>query len=211
MKAARTMAEIGWLAVLLAIGCWARWDPAATYLVLGLLVLSVLTLLWSKEILPGRLRPDRLVAILGLFLIGVPMVSRPANSLEFWWLVGSSALLVVCGLVQIFGCPREEKDWHRARKEGFLAGLLALLACGALAGAAYLLLVARSTSPMAPARFDFFYALLIFGGIWFGLDVHLRGCKSVKSISLFSSLFDARHSMALSAAILVMLCRTALA
>ena len=127
MKAARTMAEIGWLAVLIAIGCWAKWDPAATCLVLGLLVVSVLTLMLSKEILPGRLRLDRLAVIVGLFLIGVPMVSRPANSLEFWWLVGSSALLVVCGLVQILGCPQGKKAWHSARKEGFLAGLLALL------------------------------------------------------------------------------------
>jgi len=210
MKVARVMAEVGWLAVLVAIAAWAKWNPASTYLVLGLLVFSVLTLLWSKEVLPGRLRPDRLAVIVGLFLIGVPLASQPANSLPFFWLVGSSILLVICGLVQIFNDLRSKASWHTPRLEGLLAGLLALLACGSMAGAAYLLLVARSTSPMTPASFDFFYPLLIFGGIWFGLDAHLRGCKPGKSSGLLNSLRDAGHTLTLSVAILVMLCRTAL-
>jgi hypothetical protein len=203
MRASGFMADLLVWSVLAASIVWAPADPRALVLVLALVALTWVP--WvSRSAGEGGLGLDQGLVLLSLFLLSWPL-TLPASR-GFLFITAIAGFACISGLVIATIRRRETGKWVSSRMTVFLASLVAILATVSMAGAARALLALRSTSPLVPGRLDFVWPMLVWAGIWFGLDAHFRDRVVSKKKGVAGWFRDRRHGMGVAVAAVVLLC-----
>lgn len=188
-----------------ALAVWAPPIPVpAVVLIVLLLGFSFVPAL-SRPAGEGRLRRDRCLVLIGVFLLSVSVGFPPAAEATGWWPAVVASLMLLCGLYLTL---KDRCPWSRMRREATLAAVVLLLASGAVAAMLRGILAFRSTRAIAPGSVDFLLCMLVWLAAWFGLDAVLRGARDWQKPGAAAWLLDRRHSLGLAAGLLVVLLRT---
>jgi len=164
------MREILMLGLLAGLSVFA---PAPGPCVLVLLIVVVgLSLLpaWGREVPAGHLGRDRVLLLLGLFLLAMPL---PTTGAALGWAISIAAMLFVLGWVNRL---KKQPNWRGQgrQREIALTALVLLVASAGTAGVTRGVLAFRSTMKIPPGSLEFLVVMAIWAGAWFGLDSALR-------------------------------------
>ena len=172
--------------------------PSTTVLVLmiGVLSLSLLPAM-SREVPPGHLRRDRILILLGLFLLAMSVRLQTPGGASLWWALASAGLLVVLGGINTLNDHRQKLPWSRRRREMALTALVLLAASSLVGAAARGVLAFRSTMAIPPGSLDFLISMAIWAGAWFGFDSGMRRPATDSASGRAGWLWDRRYSLGL--------------
>ena len=197
------VAEAVFALLVAAMAIWAPLPPLpALVLFVLLLGLSLLPAL-ARPVGEGRLRPDRVLILLGLFLLTLS-VRFPPEDIAGWWPAAVAFLLVLCGLLCLL---RDRFSWSRMRREVTLGALVLVVLSGAVAGMLRGVLAFRSSREIAPGSVNFLFCLLVWTAAWFGLDAYFRGVRDSQKPGWSTRLFNRRHQLGLLVCLAVILLR----
>jgi hypothetical protein len=115
--------------------------------------------------------------MLALFLLSMNV---PLGSLA-WWPLTLAAMLSVYGVLSWIRTSRAGLGWSNLRKEIFVSSIVLLLACLSFVGLARGILAFRSTMEIEPGEIGFLFNMVVWLGVWYGLDAHFR--SSVRKIN----------------------------
>ncbi len=160
-------------------------------------VLALLSLGWPEnmEHQDGRLLPgDLLMSFSVIILLGNTRLD-PMVGFTGWWPMIVAFVALLSGLFLSVKAWRD-KLWLPQRTVMIVVVLLSLSALVVVATLAWAVLKFRSDSGMSPGRMDFFYPLLFWVGLWFGLDSRLRVNKYRLRPGLFGWILDSWRKLA---------------